>query len=110
MMPFPKKLGADVKGMSLVEFALIAPALFTFIIGIAQLGLLFLANAGLKAAVGEGARDATIWPKPSDAKIVEVITSRRFGLEPEFIKAPTVTSCVSGGRKCIDIQMAYARP
>jgi Flp pilus assembly protein TadG len=55
------------------------PALVVFVVGIAELGILFMANAGLRNAVAEGARYATIYPRPSDAQIRQRITDTRFG-------------------------------
>ncbi len=98
------------RGAAALEFAFAAPILLTFIIGIAQLGILFFANSGLKSAVGEGARYATIYPRPSDEQIIARINDRRFGLDPTYLSAPTITSCVSNGRNCIDIQVSYSAP
>ena len=98
------------RGAAALEFAFAAPILFVFIIGIAQLGILFFANSGLKSAVGEGARFATIYPKPSNEAIVTRITSRRFGLDPAYLTTPTVTECTVGPRPCLDIEMSYAAP
>ena len=103
-------LWRDRRGAGAVEFALLAPALLLFIIGIAQLGILFFANAGLKNAVGEGARYATLFPKPDNSLIVNRITATRFGLNPAFLTNPTVTDCTVNGRACVDIQMTYAAP
>lgn len=110
MMRFLLAIARNRKATSVVEFALLAPALFTIIIGIAQLGILFLANAGLKSAVGEGARYATIFPRPTTDQIVERITDRRYGLEAANIAGPTVTSGVANKRDYLDIQMRYEVP
>lgn len=100
----------DRRGAAALEFAFAAPVLFLFIIGIAQLGILFFANSGLKSAVGEGARYATIYPKPPNTAVAERITSRRFGLDPAYLTAPTIANCPTGGRPCIEIQMSYSAP
>lgn len=96
--------------MGAVEFALAAPVLLAFIVGIAQLGMLFFANSGLKSAVGEGARYATIHPRPSNAQIIQRITDQRFGLDPAYITNPTVTSAKVGTRDYITISMSYDVP
>jgi len=113
MMRFLSKLKHDARGISAVEFALIAPVLLTFLVGLAQLGTLYVANTGLKSAVGEGARFATIWPRPTNDEIIARITDRRFGLDPTYITAPTVTPATTAeraaneGRNFLDIQMSY---
>lgn len=107
MMQRLVKLCRNERGVSAVEFALIAPAFFTFVIAIAQFGIIFFAHSGLKSAVAEGARYATIHPKPTNSQIIDRITDRRFGMDPAQITAPTVTDCTSKGRKCVDIEMGY---
>jgi Flp pilus assembly protein TadG len=112
-MRFLSKLGRDTRGLSAVEFAFVAPVLVTFLAGLAQIGTLYLANTGLKSAVGEGARFATLWPRPTNDQIIARITDRRFGLDPAYITAPTVTAATAAqrtaneGRNFLDIQMSY---
>ena len=107
------KLKHDTRGLSAVEFAFIAPVLVTFLVGLAQLGTLYFANTGLASAVGEGARFATLWPRPTNDQIIARITDRRFGLDPTYITAPTVTAATTAeraaneGRNFLDIQMSY---
>jgi Flp pilus assembly protein TadG len=112
-MRYLSKLMHDTRGLTAVEFAFIAPVLVTFLVGIAQLGTLYFANTGLKSAVGEGARFATLWPRPTNEQIIARITDRRFGLDPTYITAPTVTPATTAqrtaneGRNFLDIQMSY---
>lgn len=100
-------IGRAERGMSTLEFALIAPAFCTFILAIAQFGILFFAQSGLKSAVAEGARYANIYPRPSNDLILARITERRFGMDSSKIIAPTITEGTSGGRPYIDIEMKY---
>lgn len=105
------RLLRNERGMGAVEFALAVPVLFAFIVGVAQLGMLFFANSGLKAAVGEGARLATLHPRPSADRIRQRITDQRFGLDPAFITAPTVSAPAKmGTRDYITISMSYSVP
>jgi Flp pilus assembly protein TadG len=118
MMRCLSKLKRDEKGLSAVEFAFIAPVLLTFLVGLAQLGTLYFANTGLKSAVGEGARLATLFRatplrRPSNDEIIARIRDRQFGLDPAYITAPTVTPATTAqiaannGRNFLDIQMSY---
>jgi Flp pilus assembly protein TadG len=100
----------DERGASVIEFALLAPVLVGFIIGISQLGLLFFANAGLGNAVSEGARLATLYPRPSDATIAARINDRRFGLDPAYVTGPTFAPGVVDGAPYVEITMSYAAP
>ena len=103
-------LRGDSRGAALIEFALIAPVLILFLIGITRVGILFMANAGLRSAVQEGARFATIFPRPTDAAIKARIVDRRFGLDPRYVTAPTITYCMSNGAHAADIRMTYRVP
>jgi len=48
----------EIRAAAALEFALVAPVLIVMIMGIAQLGLIFFANAGLNNAIAQGARHA----------------------------------------------------
>lgn len=71
------RLGRDRRGASAIEFALIAPLFILMIVGVTQLGGLFYAHAALRNAVSEGARFATIFPRPTEAQVVARINSHR---------------------------------
>lgn len=104
-------LGADEKGISTVEFALIAPVLFAFIIGICQLGILFMANAGLSSAVSDGARLAAVFPRPTDAQVIARINERRLGMVASRVTGPTITrGTTATGASFADISMSYSVP
>lgn len=103
--PFRKFL-SDRRGATVLEFALVAPVLLAMLLGIVMLGMLFLAQAGLRSAVEDAARYATIWPKPSQAQIEARITARRFGMDPANIVAPTVTF-TSASPSYVTITMGY---
>ena len=105
-----RRLRLNERAAAALEFAILAPALILMIVGIGQLGILFMANAGLRNAVAEGARFATIWPRPSDTDIINRVTSSEFGLVPENMTTPTVTHGVSGGANYVDITMSYNVP
>ena len=106
-----KRLPKNERGASAVEFALIAPVLFGFIFGIAQLGILFFANAGLRNSVGEGARLATLYPRPSDEQIIAKITEKKFGLDPAYLVGPTIVKGTSAdGAPFAEITMSYSAP
>ena len=105
-----RRLRLEERGAAALEFVLIAPALIAMIIGIAQLGILYLANAGLRNAVAEGARFATIWPRPSDTAIAARITSSEFGLIAANMDAPIIAHGVDAGANYVDITVTYDVP
>ena len=97
-------------GIAAVEFALAVPLLVMLLAGIAQLGALFAANAGLQQAVGEGARLATIWPQPTDSVITARVRSAAFSLNSTYLDAPVVTHGTSNGVSYVDISLTYRPP
>ncbi|MDP8913238.1 MAG: pilus assembly protein [Pseudomonadota bacterium] len=105
-----RRLLRSDRGMGAVEFGFVAPVICAFIVGVAQLGMLFFANAGLQSAVAEGARLATIYPRPTNQQIIARITDTRFGLDPAYITAPTVRDFQVNGRNYKEISMSYQVP
>lgn len=103
-----RRLRRNAEGVGAVEFALIAPLMLTFIIGIAQLGTLYMANASIRSSVAEGARLATIWPRPTNDAIIARINSRRNNLVAARVTGPTITTAADGST--ITITMSYAVP
>ena len=102
------KLIADRAGSSAVEFAVSVPVLVMLIWGIAQVGLLYEANAGMQHALGEGARMATIFPTPTDTQIQTKITSAKFGLGNGTWGTPTIVTDTAAKTKTITV--SYSQP
>jgi Flp pilus assembly protein TadG len=78
-------------GVSATEFAMVAPLLFGLAIGTTQMGKLFFAHAGLRNLVSEGARFASVSPRPTDAAIKTRLLAGGFGLETSNLSQPTIT-------------------
>lgn len=107
------RLLRDVRGVSAIEFALIAPTLLLLIFGLIQVGIMFNAQTGLRHAVAEGARYATLWPNPTDEQIRARVTDRRFGMNPALITGPTVTRGMGGpdgNFQYVELTMTYNMP
>lgn len=71
------RLRRDRRGVSAIEFALVAPVLILMVIGILQMGAMFYAQAALQSAVADGARFATIFPRPTPAQVAARIEANR---------------------------------
>lgn len=110
MMRLVWQLLSDRRGASAVEFALAAPVLLIMIIGMAQMGILFQANAGLQHALGEAARFATINPTPSDTALIAKANAKRFGLISSRITGPSVAHGTNSGAAYVDLTMSYSVP
>jgi len=121
------RLFRDSKGIGAVEFALLAPVFFAFIIGITQVGILFQAQAGLRHAVQEGARYATLYvpnssgtvQRPTNTQIIAKINASKYGLNGGTVTGPTIASGTSSGTTSsgtaytttyLDITMSYQVP
>lgn len=107
-----RNLHRDTHGSASVEFAIAVPVLVSFIWGIFQMGMLMEANAGMQQALGEGARQATLWPTPSDTTIQSTITSAKFGVSGGTWSTPTIdnthVAAANGGYKIITV--TYSQP
>jgi Flp pilus assembly protein TadG len=119
VQPRPRSLGAsrllsrfrrDRRGVSAVEFALVSPIFILLIVGAVQMGHLFYAHAGLRNAVSEGARYATIHPRPSSEQVVQRIRANREPLEAGRYSDPTVSfnQDAATGAWYADIAMSYS--
>lgn len=100
-------LRRDKQGVGAMEFALVLPLLILMIVGIAQMGIMYFADAGLRSLVAEGARFASISPRPTDAAIKARLNQGSFGLEAAKLKAPVVTYGTTGGNNWAEISMSY---
>lgn len=101
------KLLNNSRAASAMEFALVAPVFILFIIGIAQLGLIFLANAGLHNALAQGARHATLFPRPTEAEVRTRVNAAKFGLNPASLSQPVVNYNTAVTPNFADVQMSY---
>jgi Flp pilus assembly protein TadG len=92
----------DRRGASAAEFALVLPLFMMFVLGIIGFGMVFWANAGLRNAVGEGARVATLFPRRSNAEIATAVRNNAFGLGNE-IGAPSILAGTANGQDFVEI-------
>lgn len=87
-----KVLGRDTRGAAAIEMAFALPIMLMFIYGIFQFGVILQANAGMQHALGEGARYATLYPKPADSLIATKMSNEVFGMQIGTFGTPTVTT------------------
>lgn len=100
-------LRADHRGATVTEFALVAPVLLAMLLGVVQLGVGLYAQAGLKSAVEDAARYATLWPAPTETQIKARITANQFGMDSAQITGPTVTFSSGANPAYVTITMGY---
>lgn len=112
MRGFFARLRKDKRGVSAIEFAMIAPVLILMIIGVFQMGSLFHSRAVLSNAVSEGARFATIFPRPTSAQIVtRVVEHRPASAGVAAFSTPTAvfTRNTATGTWFVDVSMTYTK-
>jgi Flp pilus assembly protein TadG len=98
----------DEQGAATIEMAFALPILLLFVYGIFQFGVILQANAGMQHALGEGARYATLYPKPADAAIVTKMSNAVFGMNIGTFSTPTVTTpATTSCTNCRDLGVTY---
>ena len=111
-MMLKRLLRRDIRGLGAVEFALVAPVLISFVIGISQLGKLFFANADMKNAMAHGARAASVYPVPESDDAIKQVVLDRLARSSGVGKAQVdiVRDQDGVGNDSIDITMHYQVP
>ena len=109
MMRLLRNLRRDKRGAAVIEMAFALPALIIMMWVIIQLGLVFRAMSGIQHGLGEGARFATLYPKPTDAAIKSKITATVYGIGPGSFTIPTPTSGVADGANYLDLKVTYSQ-
>ena len=102
-------LKRDERGAAVVEMAFALPALIVLLWMIVQLGLVFRAMSGIQHGLGEGARMATLFPKPTDTAIKAKITDAVYGIGPGSFSIPTPTSGTADGATYLDLRVTYTQ-
>ena len=95
------------RGATTVEMAFALPALILCMWVVIQLGLVFRAVSGIQHALGEGARQATLWPTPDDASITQTITDAVYGIGPGTFAIATPVHDTTAGN--VTLQVTYTQ-
>ena len=104
------RLRRDSRGAAVIEMAFALPVLIMLLWMIVQLGLVFRAMSGIQHGLGEGARMATLFPKPTDTAIRTRITDAVYGIGPGSFTIPTPTSGTADGATYLDLRVTYTQP
>ena len=98
------------QGAAATEFALAIPLVIMMFYGMAQFGIILLANSGIRHGLDKGARAATVYvgaTPMTDQQIRNVVTGGLYGVENAAISPPTISRGSSNGAKYVDITIAY---
>ncbi|HEX8262096.1 MAG TPA: TadE/TadG family type IV pilus assembly protein, partial [Allosphingosinicella sp.] len=101
------------KGIGAVEFALIAPVLIGFIVGVSQVGRMFYANADMKNASAHAARLASIYRTGGtvdDATLIAAVKARLLRDGAASKVTVTVTRGTDNGNPYVELKTDYSVP
>ena len=104
-----RNLRDDRRGTAIIELAFALPALIIMMWVIIQLGLVIRAMSGIQHGLGEGARYATLYPKPSDTAIKNKITQTVYGIGPGSFTIPTPVAGNADGANYLDLKVTYTQ-
>ena len=107
------KLRKSEVGAAAIEFALAIPVIIMLFYGLAQYGIIMLANSGIRHAVDMGARAATVYigaTPLTDTQLRSVITSNLYGINRGTVATPSLVRGTNNGIKYVDITVTYTVP
>jgi len=110
-------IAEDEAGSTAVEAAFAVPVFVMLIIGILQMGMAMIANAGVRQAVEVGARYATMYVKspshsdmyPTDAEITAKVAASVYGMPAASLSVPTPVrgTDATNGQKYVEVSASY---
>jgi len=103
------KLRRDQKGAAVIEMAFALPVIIIMMWMVVQLGLVFRAMSGIQHGLGEGARMATLYPKPSDTAIHDKISDAVYGIGPGHFVIDTPVTGTADGATYLDLKVTYTQ-
>jgi Flp pilus assembly protein TadG len=112
-MRFPAIFRHNQDGAAAIEFAFVVPVVMILFYGMAQFGIILMANAGIRHATDTAARAATVYvgaTPMTDEEIIDVAASNIYGVENGTLSTPAVVRGSSNGVNYVDITVAYSAP
>ncbi|MEO7814040.1 MAG: TadE family protein [Sphingomicrobium sp.] len=104
-----RSLSRNSRGAAVVELAFALPALLVLMWMIIQLGLVFRAMSGIQHGLGQGARTATLFPKPTDTVIKQEILDAVYGIGPGSFTVATPLTGTADGATYLDLKVSYTQ-
>ena len=105
------KLARDIRGASIVEFALVAPILIALLIGGMNIGIYLFAQNSVDNAVEAAARDAAIYPTPSDSDLKAIFADSLLKQEATIpVNLAVAHGSASNGTKYVSLSTSYSIP
>ncbi|MEO7410097.1 MAG: TadE/TadG family type IV pilus assembly protein [Sphingomicrobium sp.] len=106
-----RKLVRNQRGVAAVEMAFAFPIMMIMIWMVVQGGLVFRAVSGMQHALGEGARFATLFPRPTDIDIKQRISDKVYGIGPGTFTVDDPATGAESGTKInyLDLKVSYTQ-
>jgi len=109
-MSMVSKLRRDDRGAAVIETAFALPALVLMMWMLVQAGLVFRAMSGIQHGLGQGARLATLFPKPTNPAIHDAIQNAVYGIGPGTFVIATPVAGTADGANYVDLRVTYTQP
>ena len=109
MMRMLGKLRRNDRGAAVIETAFALPALVLMMWMLVQAGLVFRAMSGIQHGLGQGARLATLFPKPTNAAIHDAIQNAVYGIGPGDFTIATPVAGTADGANYLDLRVTYTQ-
>jgi len=109
MMRWLRNLRRNERGAAVIEMAFALPALIIMLWMMVQMGLVFRAMSGIQHGLGEGARLATLYPKPTDTAIHDKIQAAVYGIGPGHFTIATPVTGAADGANYMDLTVTYTQ-
>jgi Flp pilus assembly protein TadG len=102
-------LAADCRGVSAVEFALLAPVLLSMMFGVVEFGRVAYTQAVVSFAAEEATRYAVVNYAIDESEVRDVAQACLLGIDPARINAIIVTGPVdpSDNTRTISVKVSY---
>lgn len=104
------RMKRDERGAAVIEMAFALPALIIMLWALVQLGLVFRAMSGIQHALGQGARLATLYPRPDTDTIETAINDAVYGIGPGTFAITAPVEGTQDGSNYLDLQVTYTQP
>ncbi len=104
-----RSIGSNAQGAAVIELAFALPALIVLMWMIVQLGLVFRAMSGIQHGLGQGARTATLFPKPTDTVIKQEILDAVYGIGPGSFTVAAPATGTADGATYLDLKVSYTQ-
>ena len=111
MIRLLRDIAADQNGNSVVEFTLVSPLIITVLIGALNVGSVFFATNSLNHAIDVTAREASVYPTPSDTDLRAVFKDALLKREADGTATLLIgTGTASNGTGYVTLSSSYNVP